>query len=934
MQHQNPRWHTLTPDMVAERLKTDLENGLSPKIGRTRLERFGRNELFLPQPCSISHCIKRILSDASLLLLALLCVIALCFDRISTALTVLFVLAVSCTVSIVAYVKTNRVKESMSAYASPRVHLIRGGQELSCDAASVVPGDLLLLRVGDVIPCDARLISQYGAFEVYSYRMNAKGTVSYEPFQKDATVIYSPKDCIEDGEYINMVFAGSIVHSGEAMAIVTETGEMTELGRECGPHPLAMQVGEPSYMAPMRRYMNRYSIILCALILPVAIIGLFAGRGRLDILDVLLISLSLVVSSMSEQLLSMGRIVCACAVLRAAAPGGDRNHTAMIKNYFALDELGRVDELILYGKEALSDGHLHPYAAYVADGLFIGHKMKNAAVSQMYETVYRYERCITESTMIDTDHRSAKEWSIGVSELGQMLKFDRASADIRTLSLAPVPAAPEWVEAIMRSSNATSDRRFRIHRCTQPEPLLRCNAGNRGGRTVPFNDAERQKLFDMFCHLKNQGTQVCAYVREEKGYVIFEGILSFREAYDPALREVRRALESNGVRVSLFLPEEGNSYLNDLMAIGWIESESEALMASQLKESGKTLSEMFEKKRVFLGFPRGAATLRTIRCREAGKTTAVLGLSPKEPTEAPIANVMFACEPVSELHGIGKELPIVPADFSVAGTCDQSARRTADVLVRRAGADGGGLAGVAHAIETARSIAYRMMLTMQYLLVAQLLRVVLVVLPMVFGWQTLSPPLLLISGIWVDLAYVLICAFHHCTSDVLKKAPDYTKFFKAPLRSRPDWVCAAVICGIFSTLGAWVLQWAKVAPEGRGLALYMFLALLTAQSCLLFCLLRTAGRLAGRWRAHAASLLVLLVLITLLAIVILISPIAAWFGAQGWSWLLVLLSLLSPLYLLGSYFISLSYRHKIVRTFRYYFRGISRKIRKQPPPEE
>lgn len=936
MEQQN-LWHAMSISDVEKRLKTDCTNGLTPKLAYARLQRFGRNELFIPEPRSVKRCLMRILSDVSLWVLAFVALIALCFGRFATALTVLAVLTLSCTVSTVAYVRTNRIKEAMSSYSAPRVRVVRGGRELLCDAASIVPGDVLLLRVGDVVPSDARLIESNASFCVLTHQRNSEGGLSYQPCRKNADAIYRMPENVSDDDVlgrVNMVYAGSVVHEGEARAIVTETGENTYIARSFGPHPLAMQVGEPAYLKEMRKYMNRYSLIMCALILPVTIIGIFMGKGSLDILDVLLLILSLVVSSMSEQLLSMGRIVCACAIIRASY-GTNHNNTAIIKNYAALDGLCRVDELFLFGKTALSDGHMHPYAAYTAEGLSIGHKMKNRAVAQLYETVYRYERCVAENGIADEDdYINATEWFNAVGELGDLLAFDRASADIRTLSLRPMPAAPEWVEVTMRRPGDQPERRFRIHRCTQPEPLLRCNASNKGGKTVALDNDERQMLVSVFSHLKNQGTDVCAYVREERGYVIFEGILSCREAFDPELRETRRRLEESHVRVSLFLPEEGASYMNYLMSAGWIESEKEAVNASSVKNHGKTLADVFGKKRVFLGFSEQEIAEQIARCRESGKLTASLGLRHNEAALMNPADICISCEPREYNTNVQNEQHIEPVSAQVAEECDQSVRRNSDVLIRRAGPDGGGLSGIANAIYTARSISFRMMLTMQYLLVAQMLRMTLVIVPLLFGWLTISPALLLISGVVVDLAYILVCALHHCSPGVLRDAPNHAAFFKAPLRSRPDWVCATVVSGLFIVLTGWILKGTGVAAQSGGLSLYIFLSLLAVQSCLLFCLLRIAGSFAGHWKSHAASLLVVLILLGLLALILFIPPVAAWFGADGISAIIAVFALISPLYLLGSYFISLSYRKKFLVGMYRIFRNFRKKSGKNPPPRE
>jgi hypothetical protein len=193
--------------------------------------------------------------------------------------------------------------------------------------------------------------------------------------------------------------------------------------------------------------------------------------------------------------------------------------------------------------------------------------------------------------------------------------------------------------------------------------------------------------------------------------------------------------------------------------------------------------------------------------------------------------------------------------------------------------------------------------------------------------------MLLISGVWVDLAYILICAVHHCRHDVLKEVPDHDRFFRSPLRSRPDWVVATLICGVFTVLSAWVMKGTGAAPQNGGLSLYIFLSLLSSQTCLLLCLLRTAGSFVKRVRAHISAILILLVLLALLAPILFIPPFARWFGAAGMSVVIVIISLFSPLYLLGSYFLSMSYRPKLMRSLSRLFKKETGTGKKQPPRE-
>jgi hypothetical protein len=81
-------------------------------------------------------------------------------------------------------------------------------------------------------------------------------------------------------------------------------------------------------------------------------------------------------------------------------------------------------------------------------------------------------------------------------------------------------------------------------------------------------------------------------------------------------------------------------------------------------------------------------------------------------------------------------------------------------------------------------------------------------------------------------------------------------------------------------------------------------------------------------------LIVIGILMTFLGAIILIPPVAGWFGANGLSVLLLVIALLSPLYLLGSYFISQSYRPKLMRTLRRMFGKNSQPTGKNLPDDE
>lgn len=909
-------WHRMTPDEVERRMKTDRNTGLEPKICHSRLNRFGKNTLFSPIKTEAKLCVRTVLTDPSLLVLVLICIIALFFRRFSTALSVLLILLLSTAVTAATLIKSNRIKEAMSSYSAPKARLLRGGQLMFADASTVVPGDILLLEKGDIIPCDARLLQSSDDFTVLTYLRDDKKRESYVLTKKDAAYVYGENEERHVLKRVNMVYVGGVVHTGCATAVVTETGKDTYLGSVAGPHCLASDVGEPWFLSSLQRHMNRYSLWMCAALLPITVIAVLVGRGRTDIFDILLLVFSLVASAMNEQLGAMGRMICACGVIRASMETtGDS--AAIIKNYRSLDDLSKVQELFLMGDTAISDGVLHPYTAYVGDVLYHGKNLDDPAVHSLYELAYLYEQAIRKQPMPYFGD-AQRPLTTGLNELGRLLSYDAESLAIRTAFLPSYTHRDRGVKAAIRSLGQPGEwergGRFTIFRTTDPDEISGCQYYRRGGEDIPMGEKEHLLMIHIYRQLVDQGAYVVCYFREQEGAKIFEGFLAFREHFDQGAQEMRRRLTENGVRVSLFLSDESRHTLNHLLNSGWIESEQEVVRASEARQNGGLLR-FFRGRRVFLGFSEEEIVSLIGKVRESGRVTASLGLRHGEAPLMNPADICFSCDISDYSPDAATEHRFVPlADDNVTvAQCDQSVRRNADVLIHRVDVEGGGLSGILNAIDSARSMNFRMMLAMQYLLIVQILRLTAVAVPLLFGMCIVSPAFLLLSSVVVDLGFVMVMAFYRCSSEVTREPQKEEAFFRHPIRSRPDWAVASVLCGLLLFLLAMIAHWTKMAPSGRQNCLFVFLALFLTQLTCLLCLLRTAGPINGRLQGHLVSAGLLLLTVSIVALIVIIPPFSGAFGGGRFRLPMLLLAVLPPIGLIGFFFLSCRYRASLTR---------------------
>jgi potassium/sodium efflux P-type ATPase len=203
----------------------------------------------------------------------------------------------------------------------------RDARELRIPAAEVVPGDLLLLAEGDSVSADARLL------EAASLMVGeASLTGESEAVLKDAATLPGPAGL---PDRVNMVFKGTAVARGRGVAIVTGTGMATEMGG------VARLLGRtPEQQTPLQREVGRIGRALAIAVTAIAVIVvgaiLFTADigGASDLVDVLLVGLSLAVAAVPEGLPAILSVVLALGVQRMA------HRRAIVKRLSSVETLG------------------------------------------------------------------------------------------------------------------------------------------------------------------------------------------------------------------------------------------------------------------------------------------------------------------------------------------------------------------------------------------------------------------------------------------------------------------------------------------------------------------------------------------------------------------------------------------------------------------
>lgn len=225
-------WHNATPEEVITELKTDAEKGLSDHEAADRLHEYGKNLFVSDQELSLLNALTNQLKKPSVIVLICLFIIfvlrelVLGTNRFWIPIAALIVLAIKEAIFVYSHYRCVNMLFRLKNKINTTARVIRSGVEKTVDAMTIVPGDIIKLYEGDFVPADARLIDSFILRCDESVLIGEKEEVSV---QKDHSLLLEDHSTVT--ERSNMVYCGCYCITGEALAVVTETGENAEVRR-------------------------------------------------------------------------------------------------------------------------------------------------------------------------------------------------------------------------------------------------------------------------------------------------------------------------------------------------------------------------------------------------------------------------------------------------------------------------------------------------------------------------------------------------------------------------------------------------------------------------------------------------------------------------------------------------------------------------------
>ncbi|HEV8289521.1 MAG TPA: magnesium-translocating P-type ATPase [Candidatus Norongarragalinales archaeon] len=321
---QNDYW-TKTDEQLFRELRTTT-HGLTHSEAEKRLLEHGRNLAFERKKRSRLDVLAAQFTSPLIWILIVAAVIALALDDAVNAGIIITIVALNTLLAYSQEYKSERALEELQEFLAPTCHVVRGNETIEIDARNLVPGDIVSLKNGDLIPADLRL------FSVTSFSTN-ESTLTGEsmPVPKNTEAIRATRPIPQD--LYNTAFMGTSVASGKALGIVVATGKDTEFGR------IAKLVEKP-YDSEFKRNITRFGGLLLKItvLLTVFIFAANALLGR-DVFQSLLFALALAVGITPEVLPTIITLNLSRGAVRLS------KKKVVVRKLDSIEDLGNIDVL-------------------------------------------------------------------------------------------------------------------------------------------------------------------------------------------------------------------------------------------------------------------------------------------------------------------------------------------------------------------------------------------------------------------------------------------------------------------------------------------------------------------------------------------------------------------------------------------------------------
>jgi Ca2+-transporting ATPase len=758
------QWHTIPLGALEKELNTSFHDGLSGSEAAARLKLHGPNKLPEARRTPLFLIFLRQFQSPLIYILLGAAVVVFALEETVDALVILFVLVFN---AIVGTLQEGRAQNTLAAlrrFTETSATVLRDGVAAVIPDIEVARGDILVLREGEKVPADARVIESR-TLTVDEAALTGESV----PVHKNETAIETPS--LSPQEQKNMLFKGTNVVRGSGIAAVVATGTETVIGK------LARAVASMDTEIPLKRDIRQLSkliiLVVSGLSAGVFLLGVLAGQGIREMFTVVV---SLGVSVVPEGLPVALTLVLASGVWRMA------KRNALVKKLQAVEALGQAQVIAVDKTGTLTRNEMVIRKVYAGKTLFevggAGYepkgevKLRGAVVDPANhpELLLAGKIAALSSGAAIAFSEERKVWQIaGDPTEGAMGVFAAKVGFHKTELEKEAPLAAEMPFDYATRYHATVHREGRglfLSVAGAPEAVFALSDKVRGENTThPFTQEWKKEFETAVESLSEEGFRTVAFAYAElasgsegkefeavqRGQLTLAGVYAMEDSLRPEVPEAMARAKDAGVRVVMITGDHKITAQAIAKEAG-IWKEGDAVISGSELESmdEKELAARLETASVFARVTPEHKMKIIQAYKRRGEIVAMTG------------------------DGVNDAPPLVAADLGVAmgkiGT--EVAKEASDIVLLD-----DNFGSIVAAVEEGRTIYKTIQKVILYLFSTSLGEVLTIVGAILLGWPL---PVVAVQILWLNL---VTDGFLTVALAMEKGEPEFAKgSFSAPNR--------------------------------------------------------------------------------------------------------------------------------------------------------
>jgi len=504
-------------DEVFRRLDTSLD-GLPEAEAQARLKKSGPNEIEESKPNPFATLARQFQNPFLLLLIATALLSLYLQDR-NDALIILAIIVLSVSLSFANEFSSEKAVADLRARVQRKAVAVRGGKSETVNVADLVPGDIVQLAVGDIVPADLRLI------DVHNIECNeAALTGEALPAEKSVAAVHAAA-----ADFACCAYSGTVVTNGVATGVVVATGRSAAIGS------IAHKLSERPPQTAFELGLQSFSMLLVRITVTLTVI-IFVGNALLhhSLIESLMFALAIAIG-ITPQLLPAIVTISLSAGARALA-----KKSVIVKHLVSIEDLGNVEVLFTDKTGTLTQGKIS-----FRDGIDAG---GTAAEAVVVLGLLCTDVVMEDGRVVSGNALDVALWEAAIPARRQ------AAAQYRVLDRAPFDYQRQMMSVLVQ---APDGRRLLLAKGA-PEALeARCRDVDSGFKALV--DRQLESGNRLIALAQREDASLTKISPDDERDLTSIGLLMFADEPKAGAAESLRKLEALGVQLKVVTGDSGRT---------------------------------------------------------------------------------------------------------------------------------------------------------------------------------------------------------------------------------------------------------------------------------------------------------------------------------------------------------------------------------------